>query len=81
MSLSDIMSGAGLAGYAEVGLILFLVSFVAISVWLFAKRNDAEWETMRHLPLLDEGSQVSPASISSASNTSPRSEAFRGVKS
>jgi cbb3-type cytochrome oxidase subunit 3 len=80
MSLSDIMSGAGLAGYAEVGLVLFLLSFLAIAIWLFAKRNDADWEAMRHLPLLEDGTRVSPASTGSVSSHAPRSDA-PGVKS
>jgi hypothetical protein len=32
MKLSDVMSAAGLAGYAEVALILFLSVFVAVVV-------------------------------------------------
>jgi len=58
VSLSDIMSGAGLAAYAEVGLILFLVSFVAISIWVFSRRNNGEWELARRLPLADEPTHI-----------------------
>lgn len=59
MSLTDIMSGAGLAAYAEVGLILFLASFIAITIWVFSRRNNAEWEAARNLPLLDESKSPS----------------------
>lgn len=52
MSLSDIMSAAGLAGYAEVGLILFLLAFVAIAIRTMARGRGAEWERARQLPLL-----------------------------
>lgn len=54
MSLTDIMSGAGLAAYAEIGLIIFLVTFVAIGIWVFSRRNNDEWEAARSLPLADE---------------------------
>jgi cbb3-type cytochrome c oxidase subunit II len=35
MRLSDVIGGAGLAGYAEVALLLFLAAFLAIVLWLF----------------------------------------------
>jgi cbb3-type cytochrome oxidase subunit 3 len=41
--LSDIMSHAGLAFYAEVALVIFLIVFVAIVIRLFtSKRSDME---------------------------------------
>jgi len=41
--LSDIMSHAGLALYAEIALVIFLIVFVAVVVRLFAsKRSDME---------------------------------------
>jgi hypothetical protein len=56
MSLSDIMSAAGLAGYAEAGLVIFLLTFVVIAIRTLAKSNDPEWERERQLPLCDEDS-------------------------
>jgi hypothetical protein len=35
MSLTDLMSGAGLSGYAIVALILFFASFIAIAFWVW----------------------------------------------
>lgn len=52
MRLSDVMAHAGLAIYAEIALVIFLVVFVAIVIRLFAsKRSDLE----RHarMPLED----------------------------
>jgi cbb3-type cytochrome oxidase subunit 3 len=53
MSLPDIMSRAGLSGYAEVALILFLLAFVAIVVWIFLPSRRRELERGSHLPLDD----------------------------
>jgi hypothetical protein len=53
MKLSDVMSAAGLAGYAEVSLILFLAVFVTVIVQILSKRSAAEWERAASLPLLD----------------------------
>lgn len=54
MSLSDIMSGAGLAGYAEAGLLIFLVTFVGIAIRTLSKAQNDEWERARQLPLSDD---------------------------
>jgi hypothetical protein len=65
MSLSDIMSAAGLASYAEVGLILFLLVFVSIAVKTLARSKSDEWERARLMPLLaDEPAAMSPATSS-----------------
>lgn len=43
MRLSDVMSHAGLAIYAEIAMIIFLLVFVAIVIRLFtSKRSDME---------------------------------------
>jgi hypothetical protein len=52
MSLSDIMSAAGLSGYAEVGLVLFLLAFISIAIRTLTRARSAEWERARQLPLL-----------------------------
>lgn len=53
MKLSDVMSAAGLAGYAEISLILFLAVFVTVVVQIMSKRSATEWERAASLPLLD----------------------------
>jgi cbb3-type cytochrome oxidase subunit 3 len=50
MRLSDIMSAAGLSGYAEVALVLFFVLFCGIVVWIFAPGRRERLERDRHLP-------------------------------
>jgi len=52
VSLSDIMSQAGLSGWAEVALIVFFAAFVGIVLYLFLRRR-ATWEHTRRLPLDD----------------------------
>lgn len=53
MSLSDIMGAAGLSSWAEVGLIVSLVTFTAIVAWVFLRKKSS-WEHMRQLPLEDD---------------------------
>lgn len=53
MSLSDIMSAAGLTSWAEVGLIISFVTFSAIVAWVFLRRR-GRWEHVRRLPLDDD---------------------------
>lgn len=54
MRLSDIMSHAGLSGYAIVGLILFMLAFLTIAWNVFRGSRRAEFERARLLPLEDE---------------------------
>lgn len=48
MKLSDVMSNLGLAGYAEVGMVLFLGAFLAVVVDLL--RRGREIEASKMLP-------------------------------
>ncbi len=53
MGLADVMSHAGLALYAEIAMVLFILVFIAVVIRLFAsKRSDLE----RHarMPLEDD---------------------------
>lgn len=54
MKLSDIMAAAGLAGWAQAALILFLVAFVAILVAVFAPSRRGEFEAASRMPLNDD---------------------------
>lgn len=60
MRLSDIMSGAGLSGYAEIALILFLVAFLLIAVSVFAPSRTREFEEASRMPLDDNHPQSRP---------------------
>jgi cbb3-type cytochrome oxidase subunit 3 len=51
MKLSDVVSNAGLSGYAEVALLLFFIVFVAVVVRLWLPSSRDELEAQRLLPL------------------------------
>ena len=57
MRLSDIMSGAGLAGYAEIALILFMVAFIGIVIRIFRPGRRKEMQAAARMPLDDEHPQ------------------------
>ncbi|MFN8579979.1 MAG: cbb3-type cytochrome c oxidase subunit 3 [Gemmatimonadaceae bacterium] len=54
MSLTDIMSGAGLSVYAQVALLLFLVAFLGIVVRTFSPKRRQEMDRAARLPLDDD---------------------------
>lgn len=56
MSLSDIMSSAGLALYAEVALVLFLLVFIVVVVRLLLPSRRRELDEASRLPLDDDRS-------------------------
>jgi cbb3-type cytochrome oxidase subunit 3 len=58
MSLTDIMSGAGLSHYAEVGLVLFMFAFVVIILWTFRPSKKASYDKAAQMPLDDEHPQT-----------------------
>ncbi len=53
MKLSDVMGAAGLVTWAEIGLVISLVTFAAIAVWLVAGRR-SRWDRVARLPLEDD---------------------------
>jgi hypothetical protein len=55
MSLSDVMSAAGLSSWTEVALILCFITFAAIFFWVFVVRSKPSWEHQRSLPLDGNG--------------------------
>ena len=57
MRLSDIMSNAGLAGYAEIALILFMVAFIGIVIRIFRPGRRQEMQAAARMPLDDEHPQ------------------------
>ena len=54
MRLSDIMAAAGLGGWAQAALVLFLVAFALLVVAALAPRRRAEFERASRLPLGDD---------------------------
>lgn len=53
MRLSDIMSNARLEIFAEIGLLMFVLIFAGVLIYTFSRRNKANFERARHLPLLE----------------------------
>lgn len=53
MKLSDIMSAANLAGFAEAGLALFFLAFMLVALQVFWPGQTAEYEKLRRLPLAE----------------------------
>ncbi|MFN8574192.1 MAG: cbb3-type cytochrome c oxidase subunit 3 [Gemmatimonadaceae bacterium] len=66
MSLTDIMSGANLSGFAEIGLIFFLIAFVIIVVRTFSRGQDAEMKRAARLPLDDDTTPLTPHNAGSS---------------
>lgn len=54
MKLSDVMSNAGLAGYAEVALVLFVLTFLGIVLAIFRPSQKARMDAASRLPLDDD---------------------------
>ena len=54
MKLSEIMSHAGLARYAEIALILFLLAFVAVVIAIFRPGSKRAMDEASRLPFDDE---------------------------
>ena len=54
MSLTEIMSNAGLSRYAEPALLLFFFAFILIVVRLFRPSKRAALEQQAKLPLQDD---------------------------
>ena len=53
MSLTDLMSHAGLAFYAEVAEVVFFVVFLGIAWWVFRPANRARFNAESRMPLDD----------------------------
>jgi len=51
MSLTDIMSAAGLSSWTELALILCFITFTVIVLWVFVLRSKRSYDHMRNLPL------------------------------
>ncbi|MCC7053163.1 MAG: CcoQ/FixQ family Cbb3-type cytochrome c oxidase assembly chaperone [Gemmatimonadaceae bacterium] len=53
MSLTDLMSGAGLSHYAIVALILFFGAFIALAAWTWWPSHKGWWSDAANIPLDD----------------------------
>ena len=53
MSLTDLMSHAGLAIFAEIGMVLFFIAFIGIAWWVLRPANRKRWNADAIMPLDD----------------------------
>lgn len=72
MSLSTIMSAAGLSGYAIAGLVVFTLVFASILIRLWLQGKKGELDDMDRLPL-DDGRPAAAPQPSTASSDKERS--------
>ena len=63
MSLTDVMSAAGLSSWTELALILCFITFAAIVLWVFVVRRKPTYEYARHLPLENNGNGPSRGAV------------------
>jgi len=54
MHLTDVVSHAGLHGYAEIAMILFFLAFLTIVLRVMAPSRKREMDRMARLPLDDD---------------------------
>ena len=54
MSMTDIVSHAGLSLYTEIAMVLFMAAFLAIGVWTFWPSRRKELDRAAQLPLDDD---------------------------
>jgi cbb3-type cytochrome oxidase subunit 3 len=66
MRLSDVLGQAGLSVYAQVALVLFVLAFIGIIIYVFAKKNRETFDRARMLPLDDTSSAARANSVESA---------------
>lgn len=60
MTLTDLMSGAGLSHYAIVALVLFFAAFIAIGVWVWMPSHRTWWIAAARIPLDDTTNAPEP---------------------
>ena len=62
MTLTDVMSGSGLAIYAEIALVIFVSIFALVLASISKKNDGAAWEHAKSLPLdMAEGEEQTHA--------------------
>ena len=63
MSLTDIMSAAGLSSWTELALIFCFITFAVIVLWVFVGRSKLSYDHMRNLPLEENGAGNAHAAV------------------
>lgn len=54
--MRDVMQNAGLASFAEIGIVLFFVAFALVAVRILLTRK-TNYQELAHLPM-DDGNEV-----------------------
>lgn len=62
MSLTEIMSSAGLSSYAEIALLLFFFAFLVIMWRIFRPSRKKELERHKTMPLENDSTATPPRS-------------------
>jgi cbb3-type cytochrome oxidase subunit 3 len=74
-SLTDVVSGAGLSGYAEIALVIFLVAFLGVVISLLLPSKQRTYEHLRQLPMdADDSAPALPSLSRDDRDSSLRSE-------
>jgi cbb3-type cytochrome oxidase subunit 3 len=60
MSLTDLMSGAGLSGYAVVALVIFFATFLALTAWIYWPTHRRSYSDAARIPLDDSPTTCPP---------------------
>ena len=60
MKLVDVMSAAGLSGYAIVAMVLFMAAFLMIVIRTFAPGSRPQHSAAAQLPFSDDASGPAP---------------------
>jgi len=55
--LRDVIAGSGLHGFAEIGLAIFLVTFLVVAVRVLSRRS-GHYDEIARLPLRDDQSDA-----------------------
>lgn len=71
--LRDVMQSSGLSVYAEVGLLVFLVTFVALALRVVSRRR-GHYDAVARLPLQDEDREASSSVRPAQSPSTGRGE-------
>ena len=63
MSLTDLMSGAGLSGYAVIALLIFFTTFLAVATWIYWPTHRRTFSDAARLPLDDSPTTRPPEAL------------------
>jgi len=65
MKLADVVSGAGLAIYPEVGMVLFLLAFLVVLAQVTSPKRAVDFHRASTLPLSDAENDATTSTVES----------------